>query len=159
MNKEDASQQEEASKQGEATINEESTNREESTNQEGILNETVEQYYKIVPKLDYDGLNKLVGELLVCVICETNLQSKTGIKRHLQTTTCGFGQNQAKSQKIEFRSLYSKDGINMICNTCKITFISNQGMYYLLRKTHCGFGVGEPTQPRKNTFKLSVQKR
>ena len=99
MNKEDASQQEEASKQGEATINEESTNKEKSTNQEGVLNETVEQYYKIVPKLDYDVLYKSVGELLVCNSCNTNFQSKIGIKRHLQTTTCGFIQNQVNSPK------------------------------------------------------------
>ena len=92
---------------------------------------------------------RLAGEEYVCISCEMTYKSQHGVHYHLQTTHCGFGTKEAKTQKkTSFKSLYRKEGKVYLCNACGAEYKSDGGVHHHLRRTQCGFGA-EETQPEK----------
>jgi len=76
----------------------------------------------------------------VCNGCESVYQSITGIRSHLNTTYCGFGDRFRSSPKTCYSGLYNKIKELFICLGCNRPYNSNAGVLSHLKATKCGFG-------------------
>ena len=100
-------------------------------------------------RINYQSMYRIAGEEYMCTNCGAAYKSQTGVHHHLQTTLCGFGKKEARTQKkISFKSLYRKEGEVYLCNACGSEYKSDGGVHHHLRRTQCGFGT-EETQPKK----------
>lgn len=87
---------------------------------------------------------------LTCLGCATVYHSMKGIKSHLKTTKCGFGDRFRSPPKTNYLQLYSKEGEQYICNRCGRVYNSSRGVHHHLKSTRCGFGEKEGCSPRNN---------
>jgi len=100
-------------------------------------------------KRDYKPFyRKEDDSLLTCLGCETVYHSMKGIKSHLRTTKCGFGDRFRSPPKTSYLQLYTKDGDHCICKACGRVYNSSRGVHHHLNSTRCGFGEKESSGPR-----------
>jgi len=93
-------------------------------------------------KRDYKQFYRMEDDsLLTCLGCETVYHSMKGIKSHLRTTKCGFGDRFRSPPKTCYLQLYTKDGDHCICKACGKVYNSDSGVHRHLKSTRCGFGV------------------
>ena len=88
--------------------------------------------------------------LLTCLGCETVYHSMKGLKSHLRTTKCGFGDRFRSPPKTSYLQLYIKEGDQCICKGCGKIYNSSRGVHHHLNSTRCGFGEKEGGRPRNN---------
>jgi len=106
----------------------------------------------IVPRQKYDYTNLYIREKdkWTCLGCMVEYKSDHGIKSHLQTTVCGFGEKIREAPRVrkDYTNLYDRDGDLWTCKSCKFEYKSDRGIYSHLQTTNCGFGVKSREAPR-----------
>jgi len=100
----------------------------------------------------YDNLYGFdpVNRIWVCGSCGATYKSDHGMRCHLKTTVCGFGEKEGYKPKMNYKSLYMKEAGQLTCCGCASVYHSERGMYHHLKLTTCGFGSKEKSTPKKD---------
>lgn len=92
-----------------------------------------------------------------CKACSAKFASERGICRHLQKTTCGFGDKDDYKPKGNWRAFYTKTDENIwMCYGCGANYNSDNGVVRHIKKSICGQSYSSLYSQTGNTLTCKV---
>ena len=74
----------------------------------------------------YESLYRRKGKLSFALNCGSDYQSGRGMYYHLNNTSCGYGQKNAKlgSRSLDYTNMWGRVGNSYVCCKCEVTYHS-----------------------------------